>query len=429
MKKIFITIPMLLGAVLAHAQWTPINSTTTQTLNDVDFKNDSYGVIVGNRETILLTSNGGSTWTDINNGIVRGDILNVKVWNTDTILVSSFDLPGTTGIVFLTTDGGSSWNALADDFALIHRADIETNGPQGRIFTSLGRLVSTDINLSSWDTALTGISGTTSADLLRFADTQVGSLSGNVSGAMTYSTRFFRTEDAGVNWYPGDPFSMPNSDAHTTMNFANVDTAYVFTNQYSNWAPSSVNRLVRISNFNLSIPSPGDTVYTYNSQIVNNNMPDYMNDARFEDTQNGLALGNMGSVYRTVNGGTTWTVDYTDACSTCSLNKMDFENGVGYAVGANGILIKYSLQTSIDSHENENALVNIYPNPNNGIVKMSLNSDEIAVAELYDVVGEKLKHIEFKNNTMLDLTENSSGIYFIRTTVKGKSVTKKIIIQ
>ncbi|MCK6650387.1 MAG: T9SS type A sorting domain-containing protein, partial [Bacteroidia bacterium] len=299
----------------------------------------------------------------------------------------------------------------------------------GRIFTSLGRLVSTDINLSTWDTALTGISGITSADLLRFANTQVGSLSGNVSGAMTYSTRFFRTEDAGVNWYPGDPFSMPNSDAHTTMNFVNADTAYVFTNQYASWAPSSVNRLVRISNFNLSIPSPGDTVYTYNSQIVNNNMPDYMNDALFEDAQNGLALGNKGSVYRTANGGTTWTTDYTDACSTCSLNKMDFENGVGYVVGANGILIKYSLQTSIDNEENDNTFVNIYPNPNNGVVKMSLKTDELAVVEVFNVVGEKMKHVEFKNNTTLDLTENCSGIYFVKTTVKDKSLTKKIIVQ
>lgn len=429
MKKIFTTITLFLSALFCHAQWTPINSTTTETLKDVDFMNDSYGVIVGNRGTILLTTNGGTSWTDINNHNVGGDILSVKVWNTDTVFVTNFDQNITTGIVYLTTDGGATWNPIADDYALIHPIDIETNEPNGKLFSSLGNLISKNFNSPVWDTLIKGISGLTSVERLQFANSQVGHLSGNVSGAMTYSTRFFRSEDAGIHWYPGDPFSMPNSDAHTTMSFVNADTSFCFTNQYSNWAPSTTNRLVRLVNFNLSTPSPGNTVYTFDATIINNSMPDYMNDARFENSKNGLALGNMGSVYRTIDGGLNWTIDYTDVCNTCPLNKMDFENGVGYAVGENGILIKYTLQTGLKSNSFNQTMVDVYPNPNNGIFKIIVKSPDTVSGELYNSVGDLIQNIEFKNSIIIDSYNYSSGLYFIKITLNGESVTKKIVIQ
>lgn len=430
MKKILITVPLLMSVFLCKAQWTPINSTTTETLKDVDFMNASYGVIVGNRGTILLTTNGGTSWTDINNQNVGGDILSVKVWNTDTVFVSNFDPNITTGSVLLTTNGGTTWNPIADDYALIHPIDIETNEPNGKVFGSLGNLISKNFNSPVWDTLIRGISGITSLERLQFANSQVGHLSGNVSGAATYSTRFFRSENAGINWYSGDPFSMPNSDAHTTMSFVNADTSFCFTNQYSNWAPSSINRLVRLENFNLSTPSPGNTVYTFDATIINNSMPDYMNDARFENSKNGLALGNMGSIYRTIDGGINWTVDYTDACNSCHLNKMDFENGVGYAVGENGILIKYtSLPTGLKSNSFNQTMVNIYPNPNNGIFKVTVKTPDSVSGAIYNSIGDLIQNIEFKNSITLNFTDYSSGIYFIKIILNGESVTKKIIIE
>lgn len=429
MKKLLITIPMLIGAALCNAQWAPINSTTTETLNDVDFKDENYGVIVGNRETILLTVDGGISWNDINMGTVRGDIYNVKVHNTDTIFVSSYDQSTTTGIIFLTVDGGSTWMNINESFVLNHRIDLEKNADNGKLFASSDHLISSDMYSSTWDSLISGIAGTTSLDLIRFADSQVGHLSGNVSGMIAYSSTFYRTEDAGTTWYHGDYFSMPNSNAFTTMNFVNSDTAYIFTNQYAGWVPSSINELVRLTNFNLTIPFPGDTAYTYNSSIVNTAMPDYINDARFTNAQNGLALGNTGKIYKTIDGGVNWTVDYTDPCSTCPLYKMDFENGTGYAAGANGLLIKYQLATTINNNTLDPNSVNVYPNPNNGAFKVSVKEGSTAVGEIFNIVGEKIQQIEFQNATTIDLTAQSKGLYFIKVTIDGLSVTKKITVQ
>ncbi|MCW3102754.1 MAG: type sorting protein [Bacteroidetes bacterium] len=426
MKKILLTLSSFLSVFLCQAQWAPLNSTTTVKLNDVDFIDENYGVIVGDGNTILLTTDGGITWNDANHHNISGDVTNVTLISTDTMYVSTYDFSSATGTVYYSTDAGLSWAPVAADPGLNHRIDLEMNAPSGKLFASSSHLISSDDHGTTWDTLLSNIAGTTSTDLLHFADSQTGSLSGNISGFIGYSAYFFRTEDAGAHWYAGDPFSFPNSNALTTMCFVNADTAFAFMNQYSGWAPSAVNRLVKIFNFNLSIPSPGDTSYVFSNQMVNTTMPDYMNDARFEDSSNGLAVGNAGKIYRTTNGGTSWTVDYTDTCSSCPILKMDFENGTGYAVGANGILVKYGVTTG--TPEAAAASFGIYPNPGHDVFYIKTNSAKASL-EVYNAIGELITAAETGNEYRLDLSGYSKGIYFAKLTVNGKAVSKKIVLE
>jgi photosystem II stability/assembly factor-like uncharacterized protein len=430
MKKILLAISALYmaGVCNAQQQWTPLNSTTTEPLNDVDFLDPNYGVIVGNHSTILLTTDGGSTWSDINNANISGDVFNVRVQGVDTIFVSIYDWSIASGTVYYTSNGGVSWTPVAIDNALNHRIDLEARPPFSELYVSASNLMMTNNAGTTWDTLLTNIGGTTSTDLLRFADSQTGSLSGNISGFVGYSAYFFMTTNGGANWYRGESTLFPNADAHTTMSFANADTAYFFMNQYAGWAPGPLNRLVRVWNFNQSVPFPGDTVYTFSSAIVDT-LPDYMNDARFENTMDGLALGNNGKIYRTVNGGTSWTVDYADTCATCPLMKMDFEGGVGYAVGGSGILVKYDTPTGV-KNENANELnCTVYPNPSQGIVKIKWASAEPALVEVTDVLGNVVSSSVMQSGVAIDLSGQAKGVYFIQLTAKGKVITKKIVIE
>lgn len=426
MKKILLTLSSLFAVGLCEAQWTPLNSTTTVTLNDVDFYDDTYGVIVGSANTILLTANGGINWTDINNHNISGDVYSVKIIAPDTIFVTTYDNNTATGVVYVTNNTGLTWTPVATDPTLNRPVDLETNALHGKLFASPGSLLSTNDYGTSWDTLVGGIAGTTSAQLLHFADSQTGHLSGNISGFITYSAYFFRTEDGGTHWYPGDVFSFPNSNAHTAMCFVNADTSYIFMNQYAGFMPSATNRLVRLYNFNLSIPTPGDTSYTFSSTIVNSAMPDYINDGRFENAMNGLALGNAGKIYRTVNGGSSWTVDYADTCSTCALLKMDFENGTGYAVGENGMLVKYGVSTGINQPENE-IPVTIYPNPGTGVFMLKLNSPDKTLVEVLDPLGRKVLSQQAAGECKIDLSGYAKGVYIVK--INGGEAAKKIVIQ
>jgi photosystem II stability/assembly factor-like uncharacterized protein len=428
MKKILLLISSFLSISLCQAQWAPLNSTTSATLRDVDFSDEYYGVIVGDGNTILLTTDGGVSWNDINHHSISGDVYNVKVLHTDTVFVSTYDYNSAITAIYMTENTGATWSLVATDSTTNHRADLETNAPANRLFVSGSNLISSGDYGSSWDTLLNYVAGTTSTELLHFADSQTGHLSGNISGFIGYSAYFFRTADGGHRWYAGDPFSFPNSDALTTMCFVNADTSYAFMNQYAGWAPSATNRLVRMYNFNM-VASPGDTTFTFGSAIVNNAMPDYMNDARFEDARNGLALGNAGKIYRTVNGGSVWTVDYADTCSTCAILKMDFENGVGYAVGENGMLVKYDMATGINNVSNVGPSLSVYPNPGTGVFMIRSGGTAKAILEVYTATGEKILGTTATNEYRLDLSGYAKGMYFAKLSINGKQTVKKIILE
>jgi photosystem II stability/assembly factor-like uncharacterized protein len=412
MKKILTTVCLLSSGILA-AQWTPLNSTTIAQLNDVDFLTENYGVIVGEGGTILHTTDGGATWADINHHNISGDVFNVLVKGTDTVYISTYDWNTATGVVYRTYNLGLSWTPIATDATTNHRVDLEQNMTGGHIFASNSSLLRTDDLGSTWDTLRTNIAGMLSTDLIKFADSQTGQLSGNQSGFIGYSAQFFRTED-GSHWYPGNSANFLNSDALTTMAFTDDDTAYIFMNQYAGFAPSAINRLVRITNFNLTIPSPGDTTYTFVSSMVNTAMPDYMNDAYFMNSNKGFAFGNAGIIYVTNDAGTTWTIDHNTGCSTCPILKSDFVNTTGYAVGSNGALIKYTQSTTGLSAISSDKLFNVFPNPATDKLTVNATNSDGQMIIVRDVKGRTLETRNVSSFPYeMNLGELPAGTYFL----------------
>jgi photosystem II stability/assembly factor-like uncharacterized protein len=336
---LFFSLLLVCGA--ASAQWVSLNSTTTVNLQDVDFISADTGVISGEVNTLLKTTDGGITWTDINNGGITGDIHSVKMISADTIFASTFSQLNATGDIYLTYNGGTTWSPLGTISGMIHRIEL---GANSNLFAGGTDLISTPDFGTSWDTLINYISGTNSLYILKFAGSQVAHLSGLISGITTYSASFYRTDNGGQRWFAGDPFSFPNADALTTMCFQGPDTAYIFTNDYAGFSPSSINGLWKIYNFQKASSIPGDTSFTFTNQIINSAMPAYMNDAEFISNQQAFALGNDTWIYKTTNGGQTWQQDY--AAGT-PLYIMTFVGGTGYAVGEAGNLVKYTTPSTV----------------------------------------------------------------------------------
>lgn len=81
---------------------------------------------------------------------------------------------------------------------------------------------------------------------------------------------------------------------------------------------------------------------------------------------------------------------------------------------------------------------NMYPNPTEGNTTISFNLSENkeTAIEVYDVVGKKIANV-FNGNlnagehqySIADKTKLSSGIYFMKLTVGGESITKKLIVK
>lgn len=78
--------------------------------------------------------------------------------------------------------------------------------------------------------------------------------------------------------------------------------------------------------------------------------------------------------------------------------------------------------------ENENSLVNIYPNPASNIV--TINAPLNTSISIIDIYGRLITIWE--NNTsskVLDVSEYSSGLYFIKVSEKDNTETLKLIVE
>ena len=72
---------------------------------------------------------------------------------------------------------------------------------------------------------------------------------------------------------------------------------------------------------------------------------------------------------------------------------------------------------------NDNVIINAYPNPSNGIVNITLSEwDDIEITlSVYDVLGKNiLSQKIYKNKTQLNLTSLSTGIYLLSINNVGR---------
>ncbi|MEO6347358.1 MAG: endonuclease, partial [Aquaticitalea sp.] len=71
--------------------------------------------------------------------------------------------------------------------------------------------------------------------------------------------------------------------------------------------------------------------------------------------------------------------------------------------------------------------INIYPNPTTNRIYLSGISKPTKV-DVFSVDGRQLKNYQFDSNTSLDLNL-SSGLYVLKITSEGKSLTRKIVVE
>ncbi len=72
--------------------------------------------------------------------------------------------------------------------------------------------------------------------------------------------------------------------------------------------------------------------------------------------------------------------------------------------------------------------VNVFPNPSNGILKVSNPKNLNGKLEVYDMLGRQVI-MDHKLSKTIDLTSYSRGIYFIRIIIEDKVFVKNIVIE
>ncbi len=125
-------------------------------------------------------------------------------------------------------------------------------------------------------------------------------------------------------------------------------------------------------------------------------------------------------------------VDVADVMNNLSDVKfrVAFQQGVQFpqeGVGFDDVKIYNNPALSVIENETDNN-INIYPNPANNIVNISLNTD--ATIEIANINGQTLYYSIDKNkNFSIDIANYKSGVYFVKIKTNNSIKVEKLIIE
>lgn len=408
MKNLFFTLCLCFVGIAGFGQWTMLTTPATGNLYAVSFCDVDNGVVAGASGTIMITGDGGATWTEITGQ--TEDFWAACMVTPQLIFVGGDNL-------YRSDDGGLTWTMPDVDAP----KSFSFSSPLEGVCTGITGVFQTDDGGVNWTRV---VPGGTSVYETSSAFGQTSIAMGNVGGFVSYSAVGVRSQNG--EWYSFDSFSFPNSNAWVSVHFPNPDTAYLFLNQYSHWVPSDHNQFVRLTGFELA--SGPVVCWTFQSEVLNDAIPDYMSSVYFLNNREGYACGEQGSIYRTPDGGITWEADYS---GTTPFRKMQFvNNAVAYAVGDNGLVVKHDLTIGIENPVvTENSA--IYPNPARGNCTLSgiEGAIEISIVAAQGNVVETFKPAEGAKTLSLQTRSLAPGIYYVRIVFKnGQSAVHKLVV-
>ncbi|HUM45863.1 MAG TPA: YCF48-related protein [Chitinophagales bacterium] len=424
MKHLFFFLLALGWMQSTSAQWTVLNSTTTSDLYDVEFLNNDYGIAVGDGGTILKTIDGGATWTDLN--FSGPDNFNaVALSGTDTIYAAGTGTLMPT--VYRSGDGGVSWQKVLLDATTL---SICTS-PDGDVFAAAENIYHSQDGGENW-LAPYVVAPTVSAFTIQAAGNQTVHMGANVGGIITYSAIMARTENGGNSFWDFDVFSFPNANALSAFSFTDPDTGYLFMNDYDFFSPNDSSQLIRVFNFQLMPALGGDSVWTFNYQSLNLLFGDYINDCKFFKDHTGYAVGTKGIVFRSTDGGVTWTDDHTGTSPLFALSMTDEKNG--YAVGAGGTILKRGTATPVEDFDQSAINLSLFPNPagDQATLSFPVSTEEKATIRITGIDGKICSELAAAqlskgwNEIQLDLSSLSPGVYVISILTDHLFLRKKM---
>lgn len=154
-------------------------------------------------------------------------------------------------------------------------------------------------------------------------------------------------------------------------------------------------------------------------------------DVQFIDNQTGWAVGEIGTILKTTNGGQTWQTQTSS--TTNDLHCFHFSNAQnGWAVGRGGTILHTSTGGVTPIHKTlvSEPSLSIYPNPASQYIHLNTQSPVKGI-EMFDMQGNLL--LPFGKVGMgledrgLDISSLKPGIYWLRVQTAEGISTQKVV--
>ena len=393
--RTIILILFLLNNTFAYSQiWLPLNSPTTNNLIACSFVNENTGWIISEAE-IFKTTDGGTSWNmqlyppapqyttrkftsvdfiNENNGVIACKNVFSSGYNSDSV-----------STLLITKNGGDTWD-----------------------FKFFGDTINTSISDTKMENDSTiYLINTANASIIKIINNNYSIIRSGYSG-VTGVKLFILNHNTlyALYWEPlieTVPALLVTSDGGNTWDFYQWD--FVSDNFYSMYIID--NNKFRFGCGFSGIYCTDDLLNTHYWANISSEGNGHISGLYFTDENNGWALSNnfysapqRGKIIYSTNSGVDWSLNYSD---TIPLNAIYFTkpNNIGYAVGNNGLILRYSPVGINENNYSRN--IQVYPNSNKGIFTICLsdNSEKTNSIEIYNTLGNKIYQTNFETNTKL----------------------------
>lgn len=368
----------------------------------IGFCNSRVGVVATDKKGAYswYTHDGGESWNPVTitfpPGATYAYLKAVEAVGDSTIILSGWH-----HTIFISTDGGQTYahsgeiTSEFDSYSTIDALDENTffiAGQDGHIVTTVnGGAAWNSIDIPSGEDVV----------FVDFIDVNTGY-------AFAKYAQWFKTEDGGLNWTP--IVDWPNVNFH---NIGFVSNSQIY---FTGW------------NGQLSISEDGGYTFSYplNTLLQTDS---HLEAVEFIDQQNGLIGGGGGKLFRTTDGGTTWTMLDTTANPMYKAGKTIYvihyvDANMVFAAGSGGVIMKSNdgglTWTSIYNEEN-NAINDLWVVSSKQVVAVASGGEyyvsNAAVDSFFmpvDYGSMKLRSVEFRGDVGLVIAEDGN---VFRTTV------------
>jgi len=425
-----LTILIIIMITAASAQWKKLISGTDVNLNGVMIIDSSSAIVIGDKGTILKTSDSGSSWQKINLGFTN----NLNAISNKSLFISFNNLTTIAGdsIFLFSSNFGNTWSIkkVPYNFTTVDQGFtsplLTPFSPDSSIIlgTDDGRIVFSTDEGNTWQDTLIFNSKIIAVDFF-FGTIPVGAGTGSRVSAASNSN-YVNGDIIEKNW------TKYNIGVYEPwQNITSGDLAYNYE-----FLAGDGGELVSVPL--LLRKTQNDSTWTNISQNLQVGLfPNKIKNLGFAL----FICGMYGKIFKSTDNGNTW-ISLTTPTKT-ALNDIAFFNSeVGYAVG-DSLTILFTSNggtTSVDENSSglpaDFILYQNYPNPFNPDTKIKYNIPNEGKVELliYNNLGQRIALLvdSYQSAGVHSVEFNSSGlvsgVYFYQLKFNNSTLIKKMLL-